>query len=339
MNEQPTAVHPHCVECGYDLHGLGEAVRCPECGRVNVPEAYRREVWELVDRGRWFFSSPFQLFRKRPPGWWWSLDRPGDVRRSYRYAATCLIISTSVLCVTVALGDCLACKSQWSYMYMHPDPISVETLKKDVYEYRIGLCGILRDYRVYTIEVPLPKKAPARRGTLTVAALRFLPSWGSIIPCLLIVPALLATWFGPALVGLCTQIRKGLPRFARAPATVVAACNYEAHRLVYVSILTAAWVVLDVLLRRPVAQWNAGVTGVAPVVAVIAALMVPAFLIMLYGALGWVGALRSDFTKMLIQSRWHATRIILMYAIGLPLVTLFCVGSLLALVDLGYFQI
>jgi len=58
-----------CLACGYDLFGLGDEPRCPECGLLNIPQGYRRQVWELVDSGKWFFSGPFAFFRKRPPGW------------------------------------------------------------------------------------------------------------------------------------------------------------------------------------------------------------------------------------------------------------------------------
>ncbi len=33
-----------CLACGYDLSGHGEEPRCPECGLLNIPEGYRRQV-------------------------------------------------------------------------------------------------------------------------------------------------------------------------------------------------------------------------------------------------------------------------------------------------------
>ena len=41
-----------------------------------------------------------------------------------------------------------------------------------------------------------------------------------------------------------------------------------------------------------------------------------------YGALGWVGPLRSDYTHQLVRSRFHAFRIVVMYAILLPVLML-----------------
>jgi len=341
MDDQ-VGVHPRCVDCGYDLHGLGEAIRCPECGRVNVPEAYRREMWELVDRGTWFFSNPLQLFRKRPPGWWWSLDRPGDVRRSYRFAAACLLISTMIMCAAVGIGDSFACKIQYAVVegcLGDPGSAPKTTTTKTTYEHRLGLSSSGRDYRIYSTEVACPKQVGKWQTFSTVTPPAFDPWWGCILPCLLIVPALVVTWMGPAFVGLCTQIRKGLPRFARAPATVVAACNYEAHRLIYVSVLVAGWAVVDVFVRRNVAQSIVAGAGMGTpfIVLVYRAMIPPIGLVILYGALGWVGALRSDFTKTLIQSRGHATRIVLMYAIGLPLLTASVVLCLKTLLELTYF--
>jgi len=51
-----------CLGCGYSLRGLGTEPRCPECGLLNIPDAYRKQVWALVDSGKWFFSGPESLF-------------------------------------------------------------------------------------------------------------------------------------------------------------------------------------------------------------------------------------------------------------------------------------
>ncbi|MCH7596214.1 MAG: hypothetical protein IID35_06600, partial [Planctomycetes bacterium] len=83
----------HCVACDYNLFGLGDEPRCPECGLMNITDGFRREVWALVDSGKWFFSGFLSPFKKRPPGWWWALDRPGDVRRSFRFAVGHALIS------------------------------------------------------------------------------------------------------------------------------------------------------------------------------------------------------------------------------------------------------
>ena len=47
----------------------------------------------------------------------------------------------------------------------------------------------------------------------------------------------LLVWGIPTLVGLGTQIRKGMPPFARPPRTIVAAANCEAHRVTYLAVV------------------------------------------------------------------------------------------------------
>ena len=36
-------------------------------------------------------------------------------------------------------------------------------------------------------------------------------------------------------------------------------------------------------------------------------------------ALGWIGPLRSDYTSQLIRSRFHLVRIVVMYAVAIPM--------------------
>ena len=37
-----------------------------------------------------------------------------------------------------------------------------------------------------------------------------------------------------------------------------------------------------------------------------------------FGMLGWIGPIRSDYTRQLIRSRWHGIRIVIMYALLFP---------------------
>ncbi len=66
----------------------------------NIPEALRREVWDLVDTRRRLWREMFSLWRKHPPGWWWSLDRPGDLRR----ALVRLVLNVTVSLLIIAAG-------------------------------------------------------------------------------------------------------------------------------------------------------------------------------------------------------------------------------------------
>ena len=149
-------------------------------------------------------------------------------------------------------------------------------------------------------------------------------------------------WLAPAVVGIWTQIRNGLPDFARAPRTIIAAANYEAHRLVYIGWAWLGAYVLDVVLRLTLLRtttgwydyWAMGFTLPLP-------LLVLA---------NWIGPLRSDYTRQLIRSRWHAVRIFVMYVLVLPtllmlsaVVVVFFVGralgaeQVLPLTDLYYY--
>ena len=51
--------------------------------------------------------------------------------------------------------------------------------------------------------------------------------------------------------------------------------------------------------------------------------------IALLGVLNWVGPLRSDYTRQLIRSRFHAGRILLMYGVVFPFLIIFAVGILI----------
>jgi hypothetical protein len=138
------------------------------------------------------------------------------------------------------------------------------------------------------------------------ARLTFTPSFNCLGIFFPVVVALLLVWVMPAQVGLWTQIRKGLPSFARAPRTIIVASCLEAHRLIYLSVLYAMWVLADMWVRTWILPWNDR--------------CIPYMIVGLvcFGAIGWVGPLRSDYTRQLVRSRIHALRILAMYAVLLP---------------------
>jgi hypothetical protein len=140
------------------------------------------------------------------------------------------------------------------------------------------------------------------------------------VPGVLLGLLLVGSWACPVLVGIWTQVRKGLPGFARAPATVLAACNYESHRLIYGAIVCAILLALDLLIR--ISQGPSLFAGFSMKLASYSAcsILSAAAMVTLYGALGWLGALRSDFTKQIVRSRLHAARIVWMYGILLSIV-------------------
>jgi len=334
-----TGILANCVDCGYDLRGQQDEPRCPECGRLNIPEAYRREVHELVDSGRWFFSNPFSLFAKRPPGWFWSLDRPGDVRRSLRRAGMYVALSAAVIVLSIALAD--ACRLTLCETVVFPafqvnaDTGRPERIPQAVrvhrFEWHVGAFGLkthATDSKppfgtvVPVAEAPTPNVA-TRLSLVPTVSLEL------IKVTVALVVFLFGTWVLPAGVGLWTQVRKGLPGFARASSTVIAACNYEAHRLIYAAALCAMLMAADTIIR---AYTGTTLFGGGPLMAFnYTVFMIYTVLIIVpsYAALGWIGLLRSDFTRQIVRSPWHAARITWMYAILLAAVFSLCVVLLL----------
>lgn len=304
-----------CVACRYDLFGLGDEPRCPECGLVNVPDAFRKAVWKLVDSGRWFFSNIFRPFQKRPPGWWWSLDRENDLSRSFKFAgAHALATVVLILCVGL-VGDAFRVEQTWSYAYPVPMTGSQPTINLFTTVNVIGLGGKTLRSVERVEEVAASTLSSAAYGWRIRSARIVIepPSVSAVWTCGWVVGWTLLSWFTLATVGLWTQIRTGLPRFANAPRTIIAASNYESHRMGYVALLFLLWAILESSLRLTVFRFNALWD------------LYPAHFLPLWGsigtfaAIGWVGPLRSDYTRQLIRSRAHAVRVILMYAVGFPI--------------------
>jgi len=323
-----------CLACGYDLSGHGEEARCPECGLLNIPEGYRRQVWELVDSGKWFFSGPFSFFRKRPPGWWWALDRPDDRRR----ATLRFIRSVGLASLIVIVAAFIA-----SFVAVEETTYIAARRANESFAFYETTCVSRYDwFGVETVIVPgssVPKGLVIQPGELLVtrtARVVWAPDWGSV-PKTLVVASIcivwmLLSWAGPALVGLATQLRKGLPSFARPPRTILGAACLESHRLLYVGAACALMIgfvefaLLSEILATPL-SWPRRVS-LLTLTGMVGALV---FMI-LFAAAGWISPLRSDYTRQLIRSRFHAGRIILMYAVFFPAAIASGMALLLALV-------
>ncbi len=50
---------PYCSHCGYDLTGLTESSKCPECGKPLVEVLVRRSFWGAASRR---YTSPQKVF-------------------------------------------------------------------------------------------------------------------------------------------------------------------------------------------------------------------------------------------------------------------------------------
>ena len=315
--EDPNAIR-FCVACGYNLFGLGDEPRCPECGLLNIPTGLRQLVWDRIDSGCWFFSSFLGIFEKRTPGWWWALDRPGDVARSFRHAARSVLLAAFIILLFAAASDSVGIESRTQYrmiVYHDADNPERSTVIETEWIRVQGMLGRVKRWDTTDKEIPVPiPLSPATIRSFSNTSYRVVvePSMGFLSVAGPVLIWAFWLWACPAWVGLWTQIRKGLPAYAKAPRTIIAASNYEAHRMVYLACAIAAWLVIDVALRVTVFRtspvtWGMSTFSVGLVVYV-------------YGVLGWVGPLRSDHTRQLVRSRWHAVRILVMYALICPFI-------------------
>ncbi len=295
-----------CIACGYNLRGLGEQPRCPECGLLHITDDFRQQVWDLVDSGKWFFSGVLTPFRKRLPGWWWALDREGDVSRSFRNAGKNILLATIIIFSAAAVCDAFVVEHTQTFSFLDGNG---KTVVSGWSRSEIGLFrrSIYEDQQFPNVTWTRPFRG--MRPPQSVVRINFAPSGAFIGPGTQMLLLACLMWLCPSCIGLWTQIRKGLPAFARAPRTILAAANLESHRVVYNAVLSAIWMLFELMLR-----WRVDANG---------ATYQAAFLASVLGfysvaAAGWVGPLRSDYTRQLVWSRWHALRIIFMYVTVAP---------------------
>ncbi|MCH8146990.1 MAG: hypothetical protein IH987_03225, partial [Planctomycetes bacterium] len=303
----------YCIACGYNLRGLGEQPRCPECGLLHITDHFRQQVWDLVDSGKWFFSGLLTPFRKRLPGWWWALDREGDVSHSFRNVGKNILLAAIIIFSAAALCDAFVVEHTRTFSFLDGNGETV------VSRWSRSEIGLLRSSYVneeasnMTWSRPIQSILPPQ----SVVRINFAPSGAFVGPGTQMLLLACLMWLCPSCIGLWTQIRKGLPAFAKAPRTILAAANLESHRVVYNAVLSAIWMLFDLMLR-----WRAGTYDDTYETAFLAS--VSGFY--LIAATGWVGPLRSDYTGQLGWSRWHALRIILMYAIFAPPIVLLTIN-------------
>ena len=292
----PTATGRRCLACAYNLRGLGDEPRCPECGLLNIPDGFRAQVWELVDSGVWFFSSMFHPLKKRPPGWWWALDRENDVKRSLRFILKNVCIATLVVmvCAMVAGGFVLERTHHYTCLDIN-NPEGRPVYETDWIESDPGPVSVARGWGGG--EQPEWSKLYARDRTLRESVssrVAFAPSWYSMFHGTLIVMWVCLVWACPGLVGLWTQIRRGLPKFALARRTIISAANYESHRLLYVGVAVVVGLAVETAIRlRGMGPFAAPGNAINYVTIVLALVVVVSG----FGTAGWIGPLRSDFTK------------------------------------------
>lgn len=318
-----------CLACGYNLFGLGDEPRCPECGLLNIPSAYRQQVWDLVDSGRWFFSGFFNPFAKRPPGWWWALDHEGDLKRARRAARRNFLLAMAIILLSFMIADAIVIQITVKNSVYSTSGETKKLVWERSAQHVIRLALIVRATPLFYPQLPLQYLShhrwtmPGEKLVMSqTSQLLITPSLGGVKIAAGVLLWLTISWVGPAMVGIWTQIRRGLPEFARPPHTIRAAAYYESHRLVYLSLLIAFCLLIDLIMRiRELPVSHVALCATTHIVMIAA--------VGTFAATCWIGPLRSDYTKQLVRSRFHAGRIIIRYAILLPLATTFTVGLLI----------
>ncbi len=322
------ACAPRCVYCNYNLTGLSEAGRCPECGMVNVPQAYRLEVQNIIDDRRARRQLFRCWFRRYPPGWWWSLDRRGDVARSFRVLVRALALAfVSISGLFVLFGSVIVVEEKQSFFYAAGDltrtPLHTPELHRA--HLTIGLYSIENEFKHdvdwnrlhYDLNVAAPSGG-VRFAETWQHHLRAGFSWIPVKAACGVWAWYLLTWLVPAQVGVWTQIRRGLPDFARPPRTIIAAANWQACAMLKLVAVLFVLLAIETALRLWVTEWYGDYAAAVILTGVVIILFVAVF--------AWDGALRSDFTRQLVRSRLHLARIHLMYVLWpLPIVLLLAV--------------
>ncbi|MCP4593872.1 MAG: hypothetical protein GY842_24320 [bacterium] len=310
---------PRCSYCGYNLTGLGEGTRCPECGMVSVPEALRREVWGICDSPWRLWGLMARPFTVHPPAWWWSLDRPGDLRRSFVLLAVNLVLTLLIILSGLTICDSVVVRrSAVQEFYDQADPQADLLASRQLEEQFHSLCRstgerVVSAYGVSRAERnQWPVSTAARfRGTCRLAW-----AWGgqALWWAAGVFGWLVLVWAYMTYIGLCTQIRRGLPSFARPPRSIIAAANLQSCKLVLLAVLVVCGGAVELAAR-----WvcdGQPTRGCSLVLDAVLAVLVTAASTM------WIGALASDFTHQLVRSRVHIVRLLVMYAVLFPAVTI-----------------
>lgn len=326
-----------CLACGYDLRGLGEGPRCPECGLLNVAERFRDQVRAKLDRWTLLYSNPFAPWKKRLPGWFWSLDRPGDLRRCTIYAFIMLALAAAFAAAGgYALYGVGIVREYDQARHPMPDPsgspagsdpVRRRTASKTPTEYwvfrhreRFGV--LMREG--YEVRMPpgrsFDNTMPSRGGMRALGAkLEWWPVNAWWIVAVAAFCASILAWALPGFVGVLTQVRRLMPGYDKPVRSTLCALLLEAHRLpIVVGYLLLIYAcALGAAYWQHVSMPGAFALGPPMTPSFVSALTALGMLAVLAASAGWIGVLRSDPTHQLIRNRKHAARFFVMYGLML----------------------
>ena len=222
---------PCCLYCGYDRTGLDEDRRCPECGLRSVPEEFRRETQAVFDSRRRLYREGLRWFSKHPPGWFWSLDRPGDLRRSVWLVGMNIVLCLLIINAGVILGDLCWLRIVHEGAWYNPTDPAAPVVAAYRHTAYLGFAFRVRSEDAYNFDQWRDQPPGyALRWSLTARPIwNGSPRWH---PVALIVPTwLVMVYVFLAFGGICSQLRKGLPSYARPLTSVTVAVNAASCRL------------------------------------------------------------------------------------------------------------
>lgn len=309
-----------CLACGYDLRGLGEEARCPECGLLNVSEGFRSQVQEEFDSGRRSFSSPLTPWKPRLPGWFWALDRDADLSVCAKRACFNVVGFYVVVVLLLLASSSVAIRQTNTVSWTDPESNAPKSFSCDVH-HRFLLIGqgSLNEY----FEIPNRLQQFGIRPSWNFGASFVFSGPAEMSPrylcaVLIIAAFLLVSLLLPGLLGIATQIRKGLPDYASPRRSVWSALLLETQLLWHFAIAFLLFAGVEVALRHTAYLNFRGGLFQREILLILAA----SISLQLYAAALWIGPVRSDFTNQLIRSRRHAARIVVMYALVFPVILL-----------------
>jgi hypothetical protein len=299
------------------------------------PEAMRREVWELVDSRRRLWDEMLSLRRRHPPGWWWSLDRPDDLRRSLTRLALNLALSGVLVTLLVGAADSVTLRitTSWAW-YAADDMAQTRPLKVTTREEAHGLFGRLKQGHSspwWGPEIWLARQQGYNVVESRSRTIEFLPGSGAVTLSLVAWLWMVYLWASVAVIGLWTQIRPGVPWFAKSGRTVVSASCLESCKLVYLAGLVGLAAGAECVMRLALFDVNSNVYG-----HIVFGLII---VVIGTGVSSWSGALRSDVTGFLIRNTERAFAILFVYALIMPIVLLAMTFLVVWLCyEAGYFE-
>jgi hypothetical protein len=295
-----------CVYCGYDLTGSTDTLACPECGRISTVDAVRGETHALFDQPVRLYREALRFWSKHPPGWFWSLDRDGDVRRS----RILLAINVMLVFAIVTGGWLVACSCVVTVTgtERHLDPAGIEPplLTRETTR-RYGALGTTllnhnyfpehdRDLTVLTYDY-------AEKHEVAWA----LPQDGKGLWGLGIATWLVVNWFLVGQLGFLTQNLFPCHATQRPDRTVAAAVNAESCRLPAQAMVLALLLAVDAAVRvlLPAGHFREH--------RMIVAILIPLGIALVWSH--WICPLRSDSLGMLVPTRRRAVWVFGVYLV------------------------